>query len=295
MMALEQDVIFEENKILAPFTTFKIGGPARYLCEINTCDDFRNALVFCEKKNLSYIILGKGSNTLFDQRGFNGAVLINKMEHFEIHEDGYCLADAGLSLPFLAIRTAKLSWTGLEFGVGIPCSIGGALFMNASANKMSISDPLLWVRFLRSDGRIKIYQKQDLFFSYRYSSFHEMDGLILQAAFSLQHDPLARERQIQMLHKRKETQPYGDCSAGCVFRNPLGQSAGKLIEECGLKKSRIGGAEVSDKHANFIVNKGNASSEDVLQLIVLIKRVVKNEMGIDLLEEVRYVPYTIDH
>lgn len=291
MTILEQDLLFEENEALAPYTSFKIGGPARYFAKLHTCEDFKKALLFCSRRHLPYIVLGKGSNTLFDQRGFPGVVLLNKMENIEIREDGYCVVDSGVSFPLLSVRTAKLGWAGLEFAAGIPCSVGGALFMNAGANGMSSSEPLLWVRYIDTSANIITFERDELFFSYRYSSFQEMKGLILQAAFLLNEDAEARDRQQQMLQKRKATQPCGDCSAGCIFRNPVGLSAGKLIEDCGLKGVRVGGAEISQKHANFIVNVGSASSEDVLQLVAMVKHVVKLEMGVDLQEEVRYVPF----
>ena len=166
--------------------------------------------------------------------------------------------------------------------------------MNAGANGRETSECLTFVDFVNHQGQLQRLAKEDLKFSYRTSLFHHIQGAIVGATFSLAPSPEARSKQIEIVNYRKKTQPYGAKSAGCVFRNPQCHFAGKLIEESDLKGALVGGAKVSEVHANFIVNTGTASSKEILELIQIIKHRVKERSGQDLESEIRFIPYEGD-
>ena len=245
---------------------------------------------FLEK--VPFFILGKGSNCLFDDRGFDGLVIQNKISYLKI-EGNEVDVGSGYSFSMLGLKTAKEHLAGLEFASGIPATVGGAVFMNAGANGSETADHLKEVLFLDEKGDLHSFEKKDLIFSYRFSSFQSMKGAIVSAKFVLTPSPTARDKQFTIIEYRKKTQPYQDPSIGCVFKNPEGASAGALIEKSGLKGFSIGGAEVSPMHANFIVNKGNASAKDVLDLAREVERLVKDSTGVKLEMEIRCIPYQI--
>lgn len=282
---------FQQNKQLAEISTFGIGGPAKYFIEVNSIDAMRQALEMCQKLNLAYIVIGKGSNSLFASKGFNGLVIQNKINFLNQIDGTTFYVGSGFSFSHLGTITAKLGLSGLEFASGIPGSVGGAVFMNAGANGMETCQHLTSVEFLDETGEIKNFSRQELLFSYRTSLFQQMKGVILSATFSLAQLEKARDKQLEILKYRKKTQPYGDMSAGCIFQNPSDLSAGALIEKCGLKGMSVGDAKVSDVHANFIINSGKATSDDVLELIELIKDKVKHLTNQELHSEVRFIPY----
>jgi UDP-N-acetylmuramate dehydrogenase len=163
--------------------------------------------------------------------------------------------------------------------------------MNAGANGQETANSVTRVLYLTPEGEIKEFQKKDIIFRYRYSSFQEGSGVILEATFSLEPSKLSREKQLAIIGYRKSTQPYGEKSAGCIFRNPKGGGAGALIEEAGLKGMSEGDAEVSQLHANFIINRDQACAKDVLKLIERVKAKIKEKTGVELAMEIRYVPY----
>jgi len=268
-----------------------IGGPARYFAVAETVEQMREALIECRRRRLAFMILGKGSNTLFDDRGFNGAVIQNRIDFLESPEEGLFYAGGGFSFSLLGVKTARLGYAGLEFASGIPGSVGGAVFMNAGANGQQTSDTLVSVEFLDEKGEFFCCPKEKLQFAYRSSSFQKRRGAIVGATFSLEKVEGARKRQLEIIAYRKETQPYSEMSAGCIFRNPEEGHAGALIEECGLKGSAVGGAKVSPQHANFIVNASCATAEDVKALIEKVRREVKEKRGVALKSEVRCIPY----
>lgn len=280
-------VKFIENRAISDLTTFGIGGPARYSIDVATIEEMQAVIRECHQSKHPFFILGKGSNCLFDDRGLNGVLIVNKIDFIE----GEFRVGAGFSFSRLGALTARRGWSGLEFASGIPGSVGGAIFMNAGANGTETCDALAEVEFVDAQGNLHIYKKEALEFSYRHSSFQEMKGAIVAATFHLQPNDGARKRQLEIIDYRVATQPYGDKSAGCIFRNPAGAHAGALIEKSGLKGVRIGGAEVSPMHANFIVNRENASAEEIMTLVKLVKQKVKESTGYDLEEEVRFIPY----
>lgn len=280
----------EENKLLASFTTFGIGGPARYFAQAKSISDIETMLGACQTLNIPFFILGKGSNILFDDRGFNGLVILNRLDYIE-QQGATFRVGSGFSFPRLGQVTAKRGFGGLEFAAGIPATLGGALFMNAGAGKHETATYLKDVLYLHADGKKILYKSQELEFGYRHSSFQKWKGVILEATFELFPSESASKMQRELVDYRLKTQPYKDKSAGCIFRNPLPNIAGRLIEECGLKGEKVGGAEVSSMHANFLINSGGATAADILALIAEVKARVYKEKGIVLEDEVRYIPY----
>ncbi len=275
---------------LALYSTFLIGGKAKYFISISNIEEMNLALRFCSDNRIPYFILGKGSNILFDDRGFNGAVILNKIQFLE-QKGSLFTAGGGYSFSLLGLRAARMGFSGLEYAAGIPASVGGAVFMNAGADKQEIADTISSVEFIHDDGTKKLFQKAQLQFDYRFSSFQHLNGVIVSASFNLKKVEGVRAKQLILLKRRKDLQPGNEHCAGCVFRNPKGSSAGFLIDQIGLKGYSKGDAQVSLKHANFIVNKGKALAGDVLELISYIQDKVKQSKGVTLRPEVRYIPY----
>lgn len=280
----------EEGRLLKELTTFGIGGPAKYLISVQTVTELQEAIRFCAQNHLQYFVLGKGSNTLFHDQGFNGAVILNKI-HFIEENQGEFHVGAGYSFSLLGSQTARKGWEGLEFASGIPGTVGGAVFMNAGANGSETFQTLTEVIFVNESGNIEILPKSTIEWDYRWTTFHEKKGAIAAARFQLRASSEARRRQLDLIDYRTKTQPYSDPSAGCVFRNAPQVSAGQLIQECGLKGASMGGAEVSLLHANFIVNKGSATAEDVLSLAQHVQKTVCEKTGHFLEMEIRVIPY----
>lgn len=291
---MEKDLPFphHKQKLLSECSTFGIGGPARYFAEAVDAKGMRDMLAYAYRSGLPVHILGKGSNTLFDDKGFNGLVILNRIDFLEQREN-LLTVGSGYSFARLGSLTSRGGWTGLEFASGIPATVGGAVYMNAGANGKETADVLKEVGYVTEKGESIRFQKEDLEFGYRHSTFQKWRGAIVDAVFYLAPSEIAKMQQREILDYRLKTQPYGNKSAGCAFRNPKGDSAGRLIDEIGLKGARIGGAAISSMHANFIVNAGNAKAAEVLALIETIKEKIYREKGIVLEEEIRYIPYDI--
>lgn len=284
----DHSLVFEKNKSLGELSTLGVGGIARYFVEVKTISEMSTVLSLCHEHAFPYLLVGKGSNSLFSDEGFDGVVIANRISYLNIDK---CTVDvgAGYSFSLLGVKTARKNLAGLEFASGIPGSVGGAVYMNAGANGQETCETLEEVLYLDEEGALSILSKEELSFSYRYSCFHEMKGAIVGARFVLKPCDKARERQLAIVDYRMKTQPYQDKSAGCFFRNPEGHSAGALIEKCQLKGMRVGGAEVSPMHANFIVNREGAKAEDILALAKMVREKVKEQTGISLEFEVRGV------
>lgn len=281
----------QKNILLSTLSTFGIGGPARYYVEVRTVDEMVHALRFSKEEKIPHFILGKGSNTLFHDLGFEGLIIHNKIDFFNSPAFGIFHVGAGYNFSLLGVQTARNQFGGLEFASGIPASVGGAVYMNAGANGNETCQTLQSVDYVDEEGIFHLLKKEAISFSYRSSSFQSMKGAIVGATFALQETAEAKPRQLEIVNYRKNTQPYGEKSAGCVFRNPSCAHAGALIDKAGLKGFAVGGAKVSEKHANFIVNSSNAKCQDVLELITLIQEKVKESSGIDLEAEVRVIPF----
>ncbi len=280
----------ESNKPLKELSTFGIGGPARLFITINTIDEMVLLRKYINREKLPYWIVGKGSNSLFDDRGFDGLVILNKIDFIEMNE-GNLHVGAGYSFSLLGAQTARKGWGGLEFASGIPGSVGGAIYMNAGAGGAETCDVLTSVGWVDPEGAFIETPRKELTFSYRTSSFQTKEGMIVSGRFQLEKMEGARKKQLEIIAYRTGTQPYGDKSVGCIFRNSKEKGAGALIEACGLKGKRVGGAEVSLTHANFIVNRGDATATDVLELARLVQKEVKQKTGHNLEMEMRRVPH----
>ena len=284
---------FRKNVSLAKYTTFKIGGPAKYFYIAKTKQDLIKAIKAAKELGLPFFVLGGGSNLLVSDKGFDGLVINFQfsISNFLPLKAGFkVVVGAGLPLGKLVSASAEKSLTGLEWAVGIPGTIGGAIRGNAGAFGSSISDIVKEVEvFDVVELRIKNYELSDCEFEYRDSIFkHNSNLIILSAEIQLKKgDKKVIENKIKKnLQQRKKTQPLGFPSAGSIFKNPKGFSAGELIEKCGLKGKKINGAQISEIHSNFIVNLGKAKSKDVEKLIKLIKQKVKQKFGIVLEEEI---------
>ena len=281
----------QSNISLKKFSSFKIGGLARYFINVHEESFLKKVLEWCVYNKCRYIVIGNGSNIVFDERGFQGLVIHNCIRSIDI-QDEFCIVSAGVRLDVFIKELAKRGLAGMEFAVGIPGTVGGAVFMNAGAGAFSIGDIIEEVYYMDKNSRQHVLKSDKLKFSYRYSSFQDIEGsIILGAKLRLsdsKEDLLKKQSEILSLRLKK--QPYNSPSIGSVFRNPDNNlSAGELIDGCGLKGTIRGGAQISEKHANFIVNIGGATSEDVLELVKYIKDTVYLKRGVLLKEEYCYV------
>ncbi|MGH2638563.1 MAG: UDP-N-acetylmuramate dehydrogenase, partial [Rhabdochlamydiaceae bacterium] len=197
---------FEEGHLLKEFTTFGIGGPAKYFIQVSSILQLQEAIRLCNEKNLRYLTLGKGSNSLFSDQGFDGVVILNKI-HFIEEKEGTFYVGAGYSFSLLGSQTARKGWEGLEFASGIPGTVGGAVFMNAGANGAETFETLTEVTYVNEKGEIEILTKSDIKWGYRHTSFHERRGAIAAACFQLKASTEARKKQLTLIDYRTKTQP----------------------------------------------------------------------------------------
>lgn len=282
--------VWNKGVSLSEYSTFQIGGNSRFFVVVETVDQMQQAIIEAKQRSVPYFILGKGSNCLFADQGFDGVVIQNKISYCSWIDEKRVCAGAGYSFSLLGAKASRKGLSGLEFASGIPASVGGAVFMNAGANQGEVSDVLLFCTVVDQSGKIVTYQKEQLSFSYRKSCFQERKETIVEATFQLEHNQGAKQKQESIIQYRMSTQPYEMPSAGCIFQNP-GQdvSAGQLIDKAGLKGYTIGDAMVSEKHANFFVNKSSARAKDVEKLIHHVQEEVWKRFGIFLVPEVRQV------
>ena len=283
-------LVMQKNISLKPYTTFHIGGPARFFASVHSEEEMKEALLFAQREQIPYFVLGKGSNILFDDRGYNGLVIYNQLKKI-VWKETFVEVQSGYSFAQLGRKSAQKGLSGLEFASGIPGSVGGAVFMNAGACGVETKDSLQKIYYMEHTGDAYWLDRKSVHFSYRFSSFHQMQGIIIAATFALKKDSVAKTQQKEQLAYRIHTQPYEEKSAGCAFQNPKASSAGFLIEQCQLKGKQIGGAQVSFKHANFIINHNAATAKNVLDLITYIQAEVKRQTQVELETEVRFIPY----
>ncbi|WP_297237638.1 UDP-N-acetylmuramate dehydrogenase [uncultured Faecalicoccus sp.] len=280
-----------QNESMKKHTTYRIGGTVDYYIYPKNELALMRILQLLKEEQVPYHVLGRGSNLLCSDNHFHGAIinLDRTLNDFFFEKEGLLLAQAGCSIINLSIEAMKNSLSGLEFASGIPGSLGGALYMNAGAYKSDIASILKGVYILR-DGKIEWVEKEDLDYGYRHSLFqNHKDWIILGGCFQLKEgnrkeieDLMASRRQ-----RRMESQPLDMPCAGSVFRNPEAMPAWKLVESLGLRGHKIGGAQVSLKHSNFIVNVDQtATCQNVLDLISLIQTKAKEVYDIDLITEV---------
>lgn len=276
----------KRNIPLSQFTSFKIGGPAKYFISVKKKEDLIKAVNFSKEKKLPFLILGGGSNVLINDKGFSGLVILINNKESEIKRNRiYC--QAGMKLNNLVNQSVKNNLTGLEWAAGIPGTIGGAVRGNAGAFGFSISQLVKQVEVFNKD--FSILEKKDCRFNYRESIFKKNKKVIFSLELELRKGNRKQSEKMikEYLEQRKNNCPLDYSSAGCIFKNPKPLIAAQLIEQVNLKGKQIGQAMVSEKHANFIVNLGKAKAEDVLKLIKLAKKEVKKKFNLVLEEEIQ--------
>jgi UDP-N-acetylmuramate dehydrogenase len=290
MSSLEEFAeIVKRDEPLAPYTWLKVGGPAQYFIEPRNLDELVRVVKVCCEQGIPVRVLGGGSNLVVRDEGVSGAVLrLSHPSFAEVRVVGNrVIAGAGALLSHVISETVREGLAGFENLAGIPGTIGGALHGNAGGRHGEISQYVRSVTLLTVSGEKLVRSEDELLFDYRQSNLDEL--LILEAEFELQPD--SPDEISQRLRKiwitKKASQPLSSQTAGCIFKNPRGQRAGQLIEQSGLKGTRIGGAEINDRHANFIVSHEGASSSDVIRLMDLVRSKVADQFGVHLEPEVK--------
>lgn len=279
---------------LKGLTTWKVGGLAQWYLEPRTLAETQSGLAWAKQHSLPITIIGAGSNLLISDRGLAGLVICTRhLHHVNTQFDNEArtiVADGGRMVASLSWQAARRGWGGMEWAAGIPGTLGGAVVMNAGAHGHSIQEILVSTEVLNLDGSIETIAQQDLDYSYRTSNLQSGSRIVLSAKFELQAEGDAeavKARTFRDLEKRHSTQPYDRPSCGSVFRNPIPQHAAALIEDLGLKGYRIGDAEVSTLHANFIINRQDAKASDIRDLIYYVQSKVKAKHSIELEPEVK--------
>ncbi len=279
-----------KNAVLRDYTAFKIGGECDCLVKVNSCECIIDIIRFCKENYIRYYIIGNGSNILACDSGFRGVVICigNAFSAVKI-EENIITCEAGASLR-KACRTAlEQSLTGLEFAYGIPGTVGGAMYMNAGAYGGEMADVAVCCTYLDENLEIRQCGADKMKMGYRTSIFSEKEYIILNASFALQKGDKSQieNRMNELMQRRRDKQPLEYPSAGSTFKRPEGDFASRLIDMCGLKGLSCGGAQVSAKHAGFIINKNDASFADVMNLIKTVREKVREQTGITLECEVR--------
>lgn len=289
------DADVSEGERLARHTSYRIGGRAALFVTCHSYHALKRAIEVLTRESVPWVIIGKGSNLLVSDEGYDGAVIALGREfgRFVLADDGCTLtAGAGAMLARLVNEALSRELSGLEFAMGVPGTVGGALSMNAGTRTEWIGSIVRDVVTYKPGEGIRHYGHDDIFWGYRTTSLPR-DEIVLEAALHLTPGSKAdiRERMEELLARRRKTQPIGMASCGSVFRNPPDMSVGKMIEDCGLKGFSIGGAEVSLVHANFIVNRGTATAADVLAVIKHVHEKVREAYGVELQPEVKFLGF----
>ena len=276
-----------ENASLKSYNTYKIDSTCQYLVFPESIDKLQALIIDLSAQDYKYRILGNGSNIILSQNHYEDIFIRTSLLHGISFNSNTVTAEAGVLLPVLVQKCLEHNLTGLEFASGIPGTIGGAIVGNAGAYNECIFDYIQDITTLDSNYKFKTLEKEQIDHSYRHTSLKDKNFTILSANLTLRQGDTTASKELikERAQKRKDTQPLEYPSAGSVFRNPENNYAGKLIENCGLKGKSIGGAQVSNKHANFIINTGDASGKDICKLIDLIKNTVLKQTGIELVLE----------
>lgn len=286
----------EEHASLKNLNTYHIDGSVRYLISPYSVNDLVNVLKTLNENNIRYFILGNGSNIVLQDEEYNGAFIkMNYINGIEIHPKlNLAYAEAGAMLPKLVQESINNSLMGLEFAAGIPGTVGGSIYGNAGAYNACILDYIISVTVLDENLEVKVIEHENISYSYRNTMFkEEKKYIILGAKFFLKEGDKENSKEIieDRRNRRISSQPLEFPSAGSVFRNPEGDYAGRLIESCNLKGYKIGGAEVSEKHANFIINSNNATGKDIQDLINYVHDTVLSKTKVDLHIEQEFVDW----
>ena len=286
----EEQVLTDES--MARHTTFRIGGNADFFVLPSSIEELLAVLKLTKRYSVPLTVLGNGSNVLVRDGGIRGAVVsFGKPFSYIEMEGAHIKAGAGAMLGTVSLFAANHALSGLEFAVGIPGSLGGAVFMNAGAYDGEMSQVISEVTAVTPEGEIRRYRTKEMDFSYRHSVFQQNGHIICEIELTLRESKAAaiQEKMAEFTRRRMEKQPLDKPSAGSTFKRPPGLFAGTLIDEAGLKGFTVGGAQVSGKHAGFVINKGGATAADVLSLIEEIQRRIEEKNGIRLTPEIRII------
>lgn len=289
------NVSFEEP--MSRHTSFRIGGPAECYIALKDAEELKRVILFAKAQDIPYTVIGNGTNLLVSDEGIKGIVI--KMEDGAVTELGtdgdrvLYRADAGVLFSSFAKAVVRLGFEELAYATGIPGSVGGAVVMNAGAYGGEVKDTLKNVTVLTKDGEVVERTAEELELSYRHSNLTEKEEIVISAVFALKKGSPEEALILQADYtaRRKEKQPLEYPSAGSTFKRPQGHFAGKLIEDCGLRGFQIGGAQISEKHCGFVINKADATAEDVMQLIGHVQRTVSERFGVVLEPEVRFLGF----
>ncbi|NFN86167.1 UDP-N-acetylmuramate dehydrogenase [Clostridium sporogenes] len=290
-----QDIVGSNNVLIDEpmknHTSFKVGGPADLLITPITLEQVKDSIMLCQDNGIPYYIVGNGSNLLVRDGGLRGVVIkFSKLVNIKVDEDRV-ICESGAPLINICNEALKSSLGGLEFACGIPGSVGGAVTMNAGAYNGEISQVIESAKVIDQDGNIFLLNKEELDLGYRMSAIQKCHYIVLEVTFKLhnsEYDSI-KNRITDLNRRRTEKQPLEYPSAGSTFKRPEGHFAAKLIEDTGLKGRSIGGAQVSEKHSGFIINKGEATCRDILDLISFVQNKVKEKFEVDLHTEVRII------
>lgn len=287
----EYKIEYATNEPMSRHTTFKIGGNADLFVKVKTEDELKTVLSLTKEFDLPLFLLGKGSNLLVSDKGIAGVVIsLDGLDSVTVDGDTV-ICGAGASLRAVCLATQKVGLSGLEFAYGIPGTVGGALYMNAGAYGGEMSQVVVSATALDRDGNIKLFNSEQMKLGYRASIFKNTDLIITSVTLKLKQGNAdeIKSAMDDFFSRRRDKQPLEFPSAGSTFKRPEGYFAGALIEKNNLKGASVGGAQVSQKHAGFVINTGNATCSDVLSLIKKVKDTVKQADGVDLEPEVIFV------
>jgi len=283
-----------ENEPMSAHTSFKIGGNADFFATPSTIEQIKAIIVYCAQNSISYFVMGNGSNLLVCDSGYRGVIiqLYDKFNHIEYAENGQKVivkTQAGVMLGRLGNELMKISITGFEFATGIPGTVGGAIMMNAGAYDGEIKDVIISACLMDADGNLVKLNNSQLELGYRTSIISKKEYIVLEAEFELEkgNQEEIKNKLNHFCARRIEKQPLELPSAGSTFKRPVGHYAGKLISDANLMGYTVGGAQVSKKHAGFVVNIGNATAVDIINLTNDVKNKVKEQFGVELELEVR--------
>ncbi len=289
-IARRTGIRLRRHEPLAAHTTMRVGGPADLLAVPTDVPTLAALIRYARDGDLPLVLLGRGSDVVVADAGVRALVILSRAEGCRIEGDRL-VAEAGLPLARAATLSAKAGLSGLEFGLAIPGTVGGAVWANAGAHGADVAGVLESVTILRADGTETAEPAASMSLAYRDSRLKDSGDVVLSATFRLAHaDPAGIKARLNEIRQwRQEHQPLSRPSAGSVFRNPPGDSAGRLIDSCGLRGKRLGGAAISDKHANFIVNLGGATASNVRRLAELARSAVAKRFGVELVYEIEFI------
>lgn len=282
------------DELMSKHTSFKTGGPADFFVVVENEEELKKIIEYVNKENIPLFVIGNGTNILVTDKGIRGIVVKLKLQDILVEEEKneiFIQADSGVPVIKLAKIAKEYSATGLEFAAGIPGTLGGAIRMNAGAYGSEMKEIIKSTTYIDLKGNIKTISNDEQKFSYRNSIFSKLNVIILKAKIQLKKENIENieSKMNENIKSRNEKQPIDKPNAGSTFKRGTNYITAKLIDECGLKGYKIGGAEVSKKHAGFVINSGNATSKDILELIDYIKKEVKEKFNVTIEPEIQII------